>query len=304
MPNISKISLSVPELENHNRKYFTFSLKQKLNNENAEYPQASKIIAISDIEGNFEALRKLLLFNHVIDKNYHWIFENGHLVILGDCFDRGNQVIECLWLIYSLEDHARREGGHVHFILGNHEIMNLNGDWRYLHPKYAIKNSNAQSPISALYGANSELWSWLLTKNVVEKIGDLLFVHGGISKELLQLNLSLTQINDLARPHYQSAYKAFTNPVLDTILTNDKSPLWYRGYYTNSIIEEDIDAILAHFDVKTIITGHSIVEKISTFFSGKVINIDTAHANGLSEALLIENSQFYRKFRSKKEKIK
>ncbi len=53
-------------------------------------------------------------------------------------FDRGEQVTECLWLIYSLEEKAKAVGGYVHFVLGNHEIMNLQGDFRYVQEKYKI----------------------------------------------------------------------------------------------------------------------------------------------------------------------
>ncbi len=45
----------------------------------------------------------------------------------GDMFDRGDQVTECLWLVYALEETAKAAGGYVHFILGNHELMNLQG---------------------------------------------------------------------------------------------------------------------------------------------------------------------------------
>jgi hypothetical protein len=118
-------------------KHFSLKLKPSLYNEPSDFENPDKILAISDIEGNFLALIEILFSNKVIDKYLNWTFGDSHLVIAGDCFDRGEQVVECLWLIYALEDKARRKGGYVHFILGNHEIMNLNGDWRYIHPKYA-----------------------------------------------------------------------------------------------------------------------------------------------------------------------
>ena len=33
------------------------------------------MLILSDIEGNFEAFRKLLQANHVIDDNFNWTFE-------------------------------------------------------------------------------------------------------------------------------------------------------------------------------------------------------------------------------------
>ena len=75
-----------------------FKIRMELSSIDAEYPMPSKLIAVSDIEGNFEKFYKLLNANKVIDKNYNWIFGNGHLVIVGDLVDRGDHVTQCQWL--------------------------------------------------------------------------------------------------------------------------------------------------------------------------------------------------------------
>ena len=97
---------------------------------------ASHIMAVSDIEGNFNAFSGLLQANKVIDGRFRWTFGNGHLVLLGDFVDRGEQVTQCLWLIYKLEQEAAKQGGRVHYLLGNHEAMNLQGNAGYVAPKY------------------------------------------------------------------------------------------------------------------------------------------------------------------------
>jgi 3',5'-cyclic AMP phosphodiesterase CpdA len=288
MKTIAKIVLEIPNKPSH---HFSFKMLDKVFVQPAVYRQPRKMLAISDIEGNFIAFCKMLQKCGVIDKYLKWKFGDGHLVIVGDCFDRGEQVTECLWLIYSLEERARLEGGRVHFILGNHEIMNMNGDWRYVHPKYA---SSSSVPFTALYNGNDQLWRWLCTKNIVEIIGDTLFVHGGISPELLNLKLSIMDINTLARSYYLKANQGFTDPVLRTIFSNDGSPFWYRGYYRDEATESNINDVLAYYKVKTIVTGHTLMENVTSFFDGKVINIDTDHAAGKSEALLIKKRHYYR----------
>jgi hypothetical protein len=286
----TKIALSV-SAAGRSDQYFSLRLKQSMINEPAEYQRPGKIFAISDIEGNFQTLCKLLLRAKVIDKQLKWTFDDNHLVIAGDCFDRGEQVTECLWLIYSLEEKARKKGGYVHFILGNHEIMNMNGDWRYVHPKYA---QSSRVRYTALYNGNNELWRWLRTKNIIEKIGDVLFVHGGFAEELIQFNLSVTEINELVRPYYTHANELFEDPFLSVIYNSQNSPFWYRGYYQENATEEQVDRVLKYFGVKTIITGHTLTTEIGAYFNGKVINIDTDHAGGNSEGLLINRDRFYR----------
>jgi hypothetical protein len=293
MHTASKISLSPPHSE-ISSSYFSFQIKQNLEIERCEYPEIRKLYVVSDIEGNFSALVKLLYQGKVVNKHMDWIFEDGHLVIVGDCFDRGEEVIECLWLIYSLEEKARKRGGYVHFILGNHEIMNMNGDWRYVHPKYAIKKASSSHQTTALYGGNVEIWRWLQTKNIIEKIGSVLFVHAGISEEILGHNIELSKINNLCRPWYRYSNRPFTDPLLETVFSSESSPFWYRGYYTQDIKEEIIDETLRRFKVNTIVTGHTLVEHISSFYSGKVINVNTNHSFGKSEALYISGRKFYR----------
>lgn len=262
-------------------------------NEPSVYNRPKKLFVVSDIEGNFQAFCKLLLKGSVIDKYLQWTFGENHLVIVGDCFDRGEQVTECLWLIYSLEEKARKQGGYVHFILGNHEIMNLNGDWRYVHPRYAEVTRSPESH-TALYDGNSELWRWLQTKNIIEKIGDILFVHGGISAELLNFNLSVADINNQVRPFYAHANAFFSDPLLTVIFNQETSPFWYRGYYQPETSEDLIDNTLTKFKVNCIITGHTITDSIQCYFNNKVINIDTDHTAENSEALLIISNRYYR----------
>lgn len=286
-----KISLSIPGGDKPN-KYFSLRPKQFLRNEPAEFKKPYKLLAVSDIEGEFNALYQILVRAKVINKRFEWIFGNGHLVIVGDCFDRGQNVMECLWLVYSLEERARREGGYVHFILGNHEIMNLNGDWRYVHPKYATTANHKLGHV-ALYGGNEELWRWLRTKNIIEKIGDILFVHGGIAIDMLNLQLSVDEINNKVRPFYTRSGEPFSDPLLNVVFNNN-SPFWYRGYYQSSASQEQIDKTLMFYKVNTIVTGHTIVDKVSSFFDGKVINVNTDHSIGNSEALLMKRNQFYR----------
>lgn len=277
-------------------KTFAVRLKDKLQNEKSDFRRVSKQLVISDIEGSFGAFRKLLQGNHIIDENFNWTFGDGHLVLTGDFFDRGDRVTEVLWLIYSLEDKAKAAGGYVHFVLGNHEIMNLNGDLRYVHPKYILNASLLNENYMTLYSEQSELGRWLRTKNVIQKVGDVLYVHGGVSAIMNTMELPVAKVNELVRPFYADTSYIYPDAVID-LLYSDLGPFWYRGYYTGSIkaTQQTIDSTLLQYKARFIATGHTIIaDTISTLFDKKVFNTDVQHYKGHSEALYIEKGKFYR----------
>ena len=271
---------------------FSTRLKSALGTAPSVYPPAEKILAISDIEGNFDAFRSLLLANGVIDSKYNWTFGKGHLVLVGDCFDRGEQVTACLWLLYNLEEKAIQQGGYVHFILGNHEIMNMSGDLRYLHEQYLYHARLLGMDYRQLYSSTTELGRWLITKNIMEKIGPVLFVHGGVASYVNILGYPLQALNQLCRPWYFTPELA--PPVVYELLSSSDAPFWYRGYAMGGASMQQVNHTLRKFDVEHIVIGHTTVEQASSFFNGKVIAIDTPHAFGVSEGVLITQDGIYR----------
>ncbi len=290
-----KANISLTVATDEPGKTFSFKLKKKLQGEKSEYKKVSKQFVVSDIEGNFRQFRKLLQANGVIDSSFNWTFGEGHLVLAGDFFDRGNQVTEVLWLVYSLEEKAKEAGGYVHFVLGNHEIMNMNGDLRYVNKKYLETAELFKTGYEALYNENTELGRWLRTKNVVEKIGDQLYMHAGISPEMNRMDISISSINELSRPFYSDTTYNYPDLKLDTIFS-DAGPFWYRGYYkAPKISQEEVDFSISKFGVKHIVTGHTMVsDTISIWYNNKVINTDVHHAVGKSEALLVDGGNYYR----------
>jgi hypothetical protein len=276
-------------------KTFDVKLKPKLADEKAEYKKVSKMLILSDIEGNFGAFRKLLQANRVIDDNFNWTFEKNHLVLVGDFVDRGTMVTEVLWLIYSLEEKAKAAGGYVHYILGNHEIMNMSNDLRYVQPRYLRHAALMNKSYMQLFGPDAEIGRWLATKNVTERVGDILFMHGGISQYINMMNIQLKELNDLVRPFYTDTTYEYSDKRL-SVLYSDFGPFWYRGYYAGQkATMAQIDSTLNIYDVRYITTGHTIVaNEIRSFYDGKLFDTDVHHAEGHSEALLYEDGKFWR----------
>ena len=279
-------------------KTFGIKLKPGLSYELSTYEMPKKLVAISDIEGNFEALRKLLQATRVIDKELKWLFGDGHLVLTGDFFDRGDMVTEVLWLIYKLESEAMEAGGNVHFILGNHETMNLYGDLRYVNSKYEKSKKLLKIELNNFYSKNTEIGQWLRTKDIIKKIGDNIFVHAGIPQEVIELNLQPDEINNAIRDYIDKDPRYLTEKIAKKLI-GFQGLNWYRGYFQKGPLtrndSKEVNDALKLFDVNHIIVGHTVVDDtISTHYNGKVINIDTKHSEGKSEALLIEEGSFYR----------
>lgn len=284
---------------------FSFKLRDKLENEQSIYSLPGKIAVLSDIEGNFFALRDFLLNNGIIDNRDKWIFGKGHLVLTGDMFDRGLYVTQLLWYIYKLEQEALAAGGYVHLILGNHEIMNMNIDLRYVRKKYFENCMLMNEEYKYLYTMQSELGRWLNSKNIIEKIGPYLFVHGGISQEFTFTGSGIKLINDKAREYYfnSKGAKNSSDTLAKLIYTGKTSPFWYRGFIDETADEKNIDSILNTFGSEKIIVGHTIVENIRYFYNKKIIGVDTDHAEGDTEGIIIEEGKIFRadKFGNKSE---
>src|SRR6188768_144420 len=276
-------------------KTFTVQLKQKLSNEKSEYNGVKKMLVISDIEGNFEAFRKLLQGNQVIDENFNWTFGKDHLVLVGDFVDRGVMVTEVLWFIYSLEEKAKAAGGYVHYVLGNHEIMNMANELDYVQERYIQHAKLMNKPYMQLFGPNAEIGRWLATKNVAERVGNTLFTHGGISGYMNMTRISLKELNEITRPFYTDTTYKYSDDRLN-IIYSDFGPFWYRNYYKAPRANiTQIDSTLDIYGVRAITTGHTIIaNEIRSLYDSKVFNTDVHHAQGHSEALLIDNGKYWR----------
>ncbi|QNR23732.1 metallophosphoesterase [Croceimicrobium hydrocarbonivorans] len=289
---------------------FQLPLHDKIEIPAEQYTLNTKLLAISDIEGNFEALQGLLQAHSVIDQNLNWSFGDGHLVLVGDFVDRGIDVAAVLWLIYKLEAEALKQGGQVHFILGNHEILNLQGNFHYAKGKYKKLASligdedDAQANNRLIYSPHSHLGQWLRSKNCIEKIGNQIFVHAGLSPEILKYDLSLSEINNRVRQNLDlDLYKKPNSDSIASFLMGIQSPFWYRGLvhdykYYPKISSNQLSSILSYYHVDCIIIGHSIVPEVSTDFEGKVIRLDVKHGKTLnssqSQGLLIEGNRTFK----------
>lgn len=283
--------------------YFSFRVNPAISIPSSVYSINGpfSIVAISDIEGDFEAFKNLLIGSKVMNEQFEWIFAKNHLVLLGDYFDRGNNVLACLWLAYELERQAAEAGGQVHFILGNHEAMILSGDKRYAAPKYKALENVLCYGHEQLFGINTGLGKWLRSKNTVEIINDYLFVHGGLSYKWVERQVDRDTINALIRDNI-GLQNNLVKDALAKELLGVEGPLWYRGYYKkqdgyDKASAGEIDQILSFYQARKIITGHTIMNGMGVHYNGKVVTIDVKRGGEFTHnkpgALLIEEDTFF-----------
>lgn len=312
--SIARDSIIKLSIEVQNSDYDIFDVNyysDKIFEYSSDYKTESNVIAISDIEGNFNAFSSFLIANKVIDKNFNWIFEDGHLVLVGDFMDRGLNVTQCLWLIYKLECQAELNNGKVHFVIGNHEAMNLQGNLKYVADKYKgliqklTNKKNFSEGYKKLYNNQFVLGKWLKSKNVVQKINKTLYVHGGISPEIMNMKLGLEEINKIARENIsENLYGKTEGNQKANLIMGRIGPLWYRGmakeykeYYKKMNINE-FDEILRFYEVEQIVIGHTVVDDIDLDFNKNLIKIDVKHGkekhSGNTKGILIEGDSVFK----------
>ena len=148
--------------------HFNFIISTDFETPKTTYQNSHPILAISDIESGYRTFRDFLINNKVIDKELNWIFGKGHLVLLGDFVDRGYSTTQVLWFIYKLEQAAKKKGGQVHYIIGNHELYNFQGKYKSASPKYYGVADILGKQQHELYSAESFIGKWMTSKNTLE----------------------------------------------------------------------------------------------------------------------------------------
>lgn len=289
-----------------NKPLFTVKLRNDWNDfkrplwkDDTQYP---KTFVVSDPHGRFDLLSKILQVGDVIDAQYNWKFGANHLAIVGDVFDRGNDVLPLFWLIYKLEEEALVAGGKVTFILGNHEEMNMRNNLKYVYPKYTFMASVFQTNYSTFWDENSILGSWLHSKNTIQIVGDNLFVHAGLSDDFMKRTESVPEINELVSKSISlnDAERKKQFPEVADFLYGDYGPFWYRGMIktTNDykpISKENVKLLLKTYGVERIIVGHTEKSKVKYFYDKMVYGVDVNHPDanedGETRALLIDGDK-------------
>jgi len=270
-------------------------------------PAVDRIIVIGDIHGDLDlAIRSFKLAN-LIDDNYNWIADPSNTVVIqvgdqvdscrpipgvNDCHNQPQEsdkaedmaVIDFFNRMHKL---ASNVGGAVYSLLGNHELMNADNDFRYVSHanyyefNYEIDNHRyvgSSGRRNAFKPGGSVAKMLACTRNSVMIIGSNMFVHAGVLPILIDRitdvdfdsRTKLTYLNAIVRkwllkqmselePNDISNKKLFIN---DTTL----SPFWTRIYgqikpgsnaVDNFECENSVGKALKVFKIGKIVVGHT-----------------------------------------------
>jgi hypothetical protein len=260
-------------------------------------PMPDEVTVLSDLEGNSEFLEAALRKLGVVDASGAWNYGAGHLVILGDSVDRGRDVFAVLWRLHGLATQAHAAGGAVHVLLGNHEQYLLRGNISRTHPEYRYALQQLGGYTQAFAG-DSALGAWLRRQPVVLKLGSVLFAHGGISPAVADTGLSVGALNDAMRDYWRvtGSIAASRSAALDAVLGLG-GVTQYRGYFRASdgqypaATQAGVEQVLARYDARQIVVGHTLVDKVTRRYEGRVLAVDVNHPDARSEALVFEHGE-------------
>jgi hypothetical protein len=268
-----------------------------------EFTGVDRVVAVGDVHGAYDRFVDILRTASLVDDKLRWTGARTHLVLLGDVVDRGPESAKALDLIERLTKDAAKAGGALHMLLGNHEVMRMLGDVRYVTPgeysafvsadsarvrdAYMERAKAAKEPVPdpplgfvemrIAFGQNGKYGKWLRTLPAVIHINDVVFVHGGISPPVAEL--SCDAINETIHRQLTTELNESRRDPLSQLGTRPDGPLWYRGLAEASEddFERSVDLILSKQRARSIVIGHTVTSdsRVRSRWGGKVVQIDT-----------------------------
>lgn len=263
-----------------------------------------RIICIGDIHGDFEVFIRVLQVCKLIDFKLNWIGNKTHVVQLGDTLDgkrsgispdkkflNSSGEVELIRYIYFLDTQAKRVGGRVVSIIGNHELypFYMGKDKKFI--RDYVKKSDIEKYKDSF---GIERHSFLKpggigasfigrTRPLLLQYGKFLFVHGSITDSLIKKNIDSNGFVDVRKINNDTARWLQGKGKVPSYLEylDDENPVGSRAYSHSKTLGKDackkINEQLAFFkDVNYVVMGHSSYKHINTACDGTLIRTDVA----------------------------
>lgn len=233
---------------------------------------AASVVSIPDVHGDLQVLQSALQLANLTDAKHNWRAPAGTVLVqTGDLFDRGDDTKAIVSLLQTIEAQAAAAGSTVHRLLGNHDVMNLMGDLRYVSPgDFASFGGHAAR--AAAFARDGPIGAWLLRARICVHVGGTLFVHAGIAERFAALGCD--QINtraaeELARvvPRSRSSGSVSRGaPMLEA----EDGPVWYRGLAEKpaGVACAELRQSLSRLGAQRMVVGHTIQRHGMSFRCG------------------------------------
>ncbi len=241
-----------------------------------------------------------------IDASDQWV--GGALVVIqvGDQLDRGDGEREILTLFERLREQASLAGGAFYALNGNHEVMNVQADFRYVTPG-GFRAFDGTSPRPewaglmarvpptmrgrvAAFAPGGIFARKMAENNTVMVIGDTAFVHGGLIPS--HVAYGIDRINREVRE-----FMLGTSRELPSLVSNPDSPVWHRAY----AMAEDpaacalLGQTLTALGARRLVIGHTVQQQgANAACDGRVWRIDvglSSHYGGPVQVLELREGQ-------------
>lgn len=261
-------------------------------------PPVRRIVAIGDLHGDFRVLLKCLRLAKVIDTHSrNWVGGDTVVVQLGDQVDSkcrpsrqssGQQCekddvgdeLKIIKFLDELHGRAQETNGAVYSLLGNHELMNVMGNINYASAENLVMFGGAKGRLNQ-FAPSGEIAVYLAcNRNSIMKIGDFIFVHGGLLPKKAQQH-TLENINRIIR-EYLLGNKAQSEPEVQDLLVGQESPFWTRMFsdLLSGNSPESCAALhesIEYLKVKGMVVGHTVQPQgINSGCQGRIWRTDVA----------------------------
>jgi hypothetical protein len=270
------------------------------------FPAPARLVAIGDVHGDLAATRRALRLAGAIDE------QDRSLVVVqtGDQLDRGDEEQAILDLFERLRVEATAAGGAFHALLGNHELMNVAGDLRYVTPGGFADFEGIEGlaldepalaelppparPRAAAFSPGGPYARVLAERNTVVMVGPSVFVHGGVLPQHVPRGVDdLERLNASVR---QWLVSGSDDGTIERLVMSDDGVVWTRTY-----AGDDAQACallgeaLGRLQAARMVVGHTVQKNgITSGCDGRVWRIDVgmaAHYGGPTQVLLIEGDR-------------
>ncbi|MCO4744990.1 MAG: metallophosphoesterase [Proteobacteria bacterium] len=242
----------------------------------ADAPEAevpTRVVALGDLHADAPQALAALRLAGIIDDEGHWAAGKDIFVQTGDITDRGPDSKKLMDLMDQLAVEAKAAGGEVRALNGNHESMNLLGDWRYVHP-LDVEQFGGLEARKAAFSDGGHYAAWVQNRPVVTQVEETIFVHGGVTPFFAAKGVD--GINTEAKTAFSR--RDHRAPVLGS-----EGPMWYRGYINDdeSAACKDLSVALASLGATRMVVGHTTRRdgRVQSRCNGRVTVIDVGIAS-------------------------